>query len=277
MASAAEASRRRDENLPAVASARCLQVRALERLHAAVLLLVLGGLLVDDVDDVVDRDDAAHPVLGVDHGQRQQVVLRDEARHRLLVGLLVHDDQGRARAGPDRARRRSRSSRARCGPAGADRRSPRPPSSRGAPGRSAGSSGRRRHPRRRRAGRGPRGASARRAGRAGPRAGPGAPPGRRPPGRRARAGAATRRASRIPLTIRAWSSGASVAKNAPAAAAVRWRNASTRSAGASAGQASRTSPMGTRARGAGFYRRKIRAERMAFISGPAWSWLWKLV
>ena len=64
---------------------RDLQVRRVERFHAAELLDVLGRLLLHDVDDVVDGDDALHPPFGVDHRDRHEVVLREEPADRLLV------------------------------------------------------------------------------------------------------------------------------------------------------------------------------------------------
>ena len=48
---------------------------------------VLGRLILDDVDDVVNRDDADQLVLFVDDGNREQVVRRDQARDLFLVGV----------------------------------------------------------------------------------------------------------------------------------------------------------------------------------------------
>jgi uncharacterized protein YcgI (DUF1989 family) len=72
-----------------------LQVRRLERGHAAELLQVLGGLLAHHVDDVVDRDDALHAPVVVDHRHGQEVLLGEQRAHRLLVHLLVHRDDVR--------------------------------------------------------------------------------------------------------------------------------------------------------------------------------------
>ena len=69
---------------------RRLQVGRVEGLHAADLLDVLGGLLLHDVDDVVDGDDALHAALGVDDRDRHQVVVGEDLRHRLLVHVLGH-------------------------------------------------------------------------------------------------------------------------------------------------------------------------------------------
>ena len=66
-----------------------LEVGRVERLDAAELLDVLGGLLLDDVDDVVDGDDALHAPLGVDHRDGEEVVLREHVRDRLLVHVLA--------------------------------------------------------------------------------------------------------------------------------------------------------------------------------------------
>ena len=64
---------------------RRLEVRDVERLDGADLLHVLGLLLDEDVDDVVDRDDAEElAVLGHDRHD-VQVVLRHAARDVLLV------------------------------------------------------------------------------------------------------------------------------------------------------------------------------------------------
>ena len=48
---------------------------------------VLGRLILDDVDDVVDRDDADQLVLLVDDRDREQVVRRDLARDFFLVRI----------------------------------------------------------------------------------------------------------------------------------------------------------------------------------------------
>ena len=67
---------------------------------------VLGGLLPDHVDDVVDLDDPDEAVLPVDHGQRDQVVAADDLSHFLLVGVGLHraqvglHDVGDALVGP---------------------------------------------------------------------------------------------------------------------------------------------------------------------------------
>ena len=46
---------------------------------------VLFRLLLDDVDDVVDGDDADQAVLAVDHGGSDEVVLAEQPRHLLLI------------------------------------------------------------------------------------------------------------------------------------------------------------------------------------------------
>jgi len=51
---------------------------------------VLGGLLPDDVSDVVDRDHPQQALVAVDHRDGHQVVLGDEPRDLLLVGLRGH-------------------------------------------------------------------------------------------------------------------------------------------------------------------------------------------
>ena len=48
---------------------------------------VLGGLVADDVDDVVYRHDAHELVRGIDDRDREQVVAGDDLRHLLLIGL----------------------------------------------------------------------------------------------------------------------------------------------------------------------------------------------
>ena len=55
--------------------------------QAGHLLDVFVRLLRDDVDRVVVGDDADEPARGVDDGQREQVVVADDVRGLLLVGL----------------------------------------------------------------------------------------------------------------------------------------------------------------------------------------------
>ena len=64
--------------------------------HAGQAVDVLGRLVLDDVDDVVDGDDADQLVLLVDDRNRQQVVGRDLPRH----FFLVHVDAGADRDPP---------------------------------------------------------------------------------------------------------------------------------------------------------------------------------
>ena len=54
-------------------------------LHAAERLDVLLRLLLDDVDDVVEGDDADQAVVVVHHRRRDQVVALEQARHLFLV------------------------------------------------------------------------------------------------------------------------------------------------------------------------------------------------
>ena len=54
---------------------------------------VLGRLVLDDVDDVVDGDDADELVLFVDDRDREQVVRRDQPRDFFLVGVGPHAGQ----------------------------------------------------------------------------------------------------------------------------------------------------------------------------------------
>ena len=60
------------------------------RLHAAERLDVLFGLLLDHVDDVVERDHADHAIVVVDHRRRDQVVALELPRHLLLVVGRAH-------------------------------------------------------------------------------------------------------------------------------------------------------------------------------------------
>jgi len=53
---------------------------------------VFGGLFVDDIDDVVDRDHSRELALRVDDRDGHQVVVRHLPRHLLLVGFRVHAD-----------------------------------------------------------------------------------------------------------------------------------------------------------------------------------------
>ena len=57
---------------------------------------VLGRLVLDDVDDVVDRDDADQLVLLVDDRDREQVVGRDLPRDFFLVRVDARADQSRS-------------------------------------------------------------------------------------------------------------------------------------------------------------------------------------
>ena len=56
---------------------------------------VLLGLLLDDVDHVVDRHHADEALVGVHHRRRLEVVALELARHLLLVGGRQHDVAGR--------------------------------------------------------------------------------------------------------------------------------------------------------------------------------------
>ena len=59
--------------------------RALVAGHAGQTIDVFGRLVLDDVDDVVNGDDADQLVLFVDDRNGEEVVGRDLARHFLLV------------------------------------------------------------------------------------------------------------------------------------------------------------------------------------------------
>ena len=61
--------------------------------HTGHLLEVLLRLLLDDVDGVVVGDDADQPPAEVDHRQRDQVVVADDARGLFLVGVREHRHQ----------------------------------------------------------------------------------------------------------------------------------------------------------------------------------------
>ena len=73
--------------------------------HAGQAEDVLGRLVLDDVDDVVDRDDADELVLGVDNGNGEEVVGRDLARDLFLIGV---DARAVDLAGHDALERRVR-------------------------------------------------------------------------------------------------------------------------------------------------------------------------
>jgi hypothetical protein len=66
---------------------------------------VLGGLLPDDVDDVVDRDHPQQAMAAVDHRDGHQVVLGDEPGDLLLVGFRGHAHRLLLAQEPDRSRR----------------------------------------------------------------------------------------------------------------------------------------------------------------------------
>ena len=61
--------------------------------HAGQPIQVFGGLVLDDVDDVVDRDDADELVLLVDDRHGEQVVRRDLPRDFFLVGVDADADE----------------------------------------------------------------------------------------------------------------------------------------------------------------------------------------
>ena len=61
--------------------------------HAGEPVDVLGRFVLDDVDDVVDRDDADELVLLVDDRDREQVVGGDLPRDFFLVRVDAHADQ----------------------------------------------------------------------------------------------------------------------------------------------------------------------------------------
>ena len=75
---------------------------------AGHLVDVLGGLVLDDVEHVVDGDRAHQTILRVDHRNGDEVVLVDDVGDLLLVGVDRHrDDVG----GHDVAEQRGRAGR----------------------------------------------------------------------------------------------------------------------------------------------------------------------
>ena len=67
-----------------------LHVRLVQRLHAAELVRVFGGLFDQRIEDVIDGDDAEHVLLRVHHRNGQQIVAADQPRHVFLVHLRIH-------------------------------------------------------------------------------------------------------------------------------------------------------------------------------------------
>ena len=65
-------------------------IRRVERLHAADFLNVLGRLLADNVDDVVDGHDPLHSAFGVHDGDGDEIVIGHDSAHDLLI-LLIGD------------------------------------------------------------------------------------------------------------------------------------------------------------------------------------------
>lgn len=65
-----------------------LEVGGVERGHAADLLNVLAGFFGDDVDDVIDGDDAFHAAFGVDDGDGEEVMGGEEFGDGFLVHLF---------------------------------------------------------------------------------------------------------------------------------------------------------------------------------------------
>ena len=61
--------------------------------HAGQPVDILGRLVFDDVDDIIDGDDADQFVLFVDDRNRQQVVAGDVLGHLLLVGIHPRANQ----------------------------------------------------------------------------------------------------------------------------------------------------------------------------------------
>ena len=75
---------------------------------AAERFQIFVGFLLDDIDDVVDCNDADQPVLGIDHGGCDQIVLAEHPRDFFLVvqhgdAAAVLIDQFGERHGPARA------------------------------------------------------------------------------------------------------------------------------------------------------------------------------
>ena len=65
-----------------------LEIVVIECGHTAHFLEVFGGLVVDDVDDVVDRNDPFHDVIGVDDGEREMVFTCEDESDRFLVHIV---------------------------------------------------------------------------------------------------------------------------------------------------------------------------------------------
>ena len=75
----------RERTVCSTLSARLSSPTPAKRLH------VLFGLVLNDLDDVVDGDDADEAVVLVDDRRRHQVVALELAGHLLLVGGREHE------------------------------------------------------------------------------------------------------------------------------------------------------------------------------------------
>ena len=65
-----------------------MEIVVIECGHTAHFLKVFGGFVVDDVDDVVDRNDPFHDVIGVDDGEREMVFTCEDESDRFLVHIV---------------------------------------------------------------------------------------------------------------------------------------------------------------------------------------------
>ena len=70
----------------------CLKIRPVRRQDSCHLFDILCGLFLDDIDDIIDRDDTDHPVLVVHNRHRGKIVFLESHRGFLLVGRGIDAD-----------------------------------------------------------------------------------------------------------------------------------------------------------------------------------------
>jgi hypothetical protein len=70
-----------------------LQIRGIERFHAADLLNVFTGFFIDHVDDVIGRHDAFHAAFTIDNRNCEQVLFGEQLRQVFLVQFLGRRDK----------------------------------------------------------------------------------------------------------------------------------------------------------------------------------------
>jgi len=84
---------------------RCLEVRRIQRCDAAGFLHVLGGLFIDDMDDVVDGHHSLHAARVVHDGHGEKPMIAKELADDLLIRVIRDGDRARLHHVTNRLRR----------------------------------------------------------------------------------------------------------------------------------------------------------------------------